>query len=140
LLLIIASKLLILEPSLQQVAEFLTSTERRNNAQIDKVRKLNITQNLVFENKFHRAMPGAWQGSQIPGGYSTNEHGELIWNRYMLIIFYYFFLARGEWSEDEIRWVVHEDIDQNLEDQAKDQALIFFYKYLEYLQDLSNIQ
>lgn len=76
------------------------------------------------------------KGTLIDGLYPVDEDGNLLLSNSIKHRFEYFLSVMGEFSLDEIKTMVREDIELNLQDPARSQALQLFDDYLSYKQSL----
>lgn len=113
---------------------------------------LTVSQTLVSSSKQERhakqmnnQLPGFLQGSSLKGTsidglYPVDEHGNLLLSAAIKHRFEYFLSTMGEFSLEEVQKMIRDDIELNLEEPARSQALQLFDDYLGYKYALSELE
>ncbi|MDG2307546.1 MAG: lipase secretion chaperone [Candidatus Binatia bacterium] len=76
--------------------------------------------------------PGSLRGTDVDGGFVVDASGRFVVTPDALDLFEYFFVARGEESDQEIVERVASEIDRRLDPPASDAALALLDRYLDY--------
>ena len=113
---------------------------------------LTVSQTLVSSSKqehhakqMNNQLPGFLQGSSLKGTsidglYPVDEHGNLLLSAAIKHRFEYFLSTMGEFSLEEVQKMIRDDIELNLEEPARSQALQLFDDYLGYKYALSELE
>ena len=75
-------------------------------------------------------LPGSLRGTEAPGGLAVDAAGHFRATRDALDLFDYYFSARGEEPDEQIRRRIEAEIDARLAPPAREEALAFFDAYL----------
>ena len=78
------------------------------------------------------ALPASLRGTEVPGGLAVDAAGHFRATRDALDLFDYYFSARGEEPDEQIRRRIEAEIDRRLATPARAEALAFLDAYLRY--------
>jgi len=113
-----------------------SNNEQKNHARFNTGQDVNSSQSatrLDLENT-------SLKGTDIDGLYPVDEQGNLMFSKSIKYRFEYFLSTMGEFPLEQVLQMVRDDIELNLSDPAKKQALSLFEDYIAYKYALSELE